>query len=1026
MQYRNPCVVIGNGPSLRGFDFHRLAGLPALGMNAAYRHWDQIGWYPTYYACLDDQVMKSHHAEIERLYADGLVKKLFLHHSFFDHHPHRLGHPDFTSFAQTSGYWYHQTAKDLGLERLYDRPAFKISDTSKITTGAHAVRYVAHQGHDQISLLGIDLRYVEILPEAEATSDIGLVIKATPKNNPNYFFDSYQQAGDLYNIPNPQIHNGNLHQRAFELISEDFEKNGVPCKVFNSNRESILSDCDIFPFLPIEHLTGESRLGSVFIPTNSRETNTLLQNFTLWSHTAYTPALKGLDPHKPKLVCVFNNETGRQRQDEISQHFQSTGMDRYFDGIFFEYLDLEGERDAYIRDYTKPVGDSGFKAGPNNQFFSSMRVMQKYGEYSFLMETDCLPIRHGWLTGLQSIIDTAEPFWVMGSAYRGGDQIGLDRLRHLNGNAIYATGDPDFQKFVTEFWEHHTWRLIREKDKRLAYDCILEIMFSENNIRDQAVMDVWKSTAHKFRYTDYMQNISGNMDINSADTSLISKLRRESPDTYVLHNRAVHKLILEDMAAGKLGGVSPASAGKRPQRLLVLDMTAIGNGTATGEIKASLLKDWPEDSLLQLARRDADNLSLVAPKEGKYTNTPLPLKDAIETIRGFGPDVILCRPLAETPELNKLALEASRDLNIPLITWIMDDWPARVEAESPSEWATIQHDFFSLIARSATLLSISGQMSAAFAKRYGRPFVPIANGIDPADWPALDKPERDTFIIRYAGGIAPDMNRDSLLEVAAAVDALSQAGLNVRLEISTQPWWLSQSQSQFSPFASTRLESTNRTPAEYRRWLSEADLLLICYNFDEKSLRYIRHSMANKMPECLASGVPVFAFGPEEAATIGYLAQGNLAHVVSTRDPRILQDALTFIMSEKSTMKSLAATARSHTFEHHNIHMIRDKFRRNITDATAKSAGPAAKVSATAACLSVRPNSTHASKSEVDPVFEAVYLSGALLTGKMSLTDLASGSAHESRLQGLKQSLGTSHPAMHHLLNVIRRLERTG
>jgi hypothetical protein len=39
-------VVLGNGPSLAGFDFSRFRGFDAIGMNAAYRYWDEIGWYP--------------------------------------------------------------------------------------------------------------------------------------------------------------------------------------------------------------------------------------------------------------------------------------------------------------------------------------------------------------------------------------------------------------------------------------------------------------------------------------------------------------------------------------------------------------------------------------------------------------------------------------------------------------------------------------------------------------------------------------------------------------------------------------------------------------------------------------------------------------------------------------------------------------------------------------------------------------------------------------------------------------------
>ena len=46
---RSEAVVLGNGPSLRGFDFGRLSRFDVFGMNAAYRYWYEIGWFPQYY-----------------------------------------------------------------------------------------------------------------------------------------------------------------------------------------------------------------------------------------------------------------------------------------------------------------------------------------------------------------------------------------------------------------------------------------------------------------------------------------------------------------------------------------------------------------------------------------------------------------------------------------------------------------------------------------------------------------------------------------------------------------------------------------------------------------------------------------------------------------------------------------------------------------------------------------------------------------------------------------------------------------
>lgn len=940
------CIVIGNGPSLRGFDFHRLAGFTTLGMNVAYRHWDRIGWYPDYYACLDDQLIKTHHAEIERLYAQGLVKKVFVHGSFFEYHPHRLRHPDFTSFDQTAGYWYDQKAKALGLPRLYDKPAFKMSDSSKITTGSHAVRYAANLGHDRIVLLGIDLRYVEILPEAQATSEIGLVIKTTPKHNPNYFFDGYQQAGDFYNIPNPAVHDGNLHPRSFEIIPRDFVTNGVPCTIYNANRQSILSDKDIFPYVPIEAVLGETTLGSVMVPCNKGEIDAILANLNLWNRVEFSPAESETMANKPALVFVFNNASARPEQERIAAAFHANGMARFFSGICFEYLDLEGDRDIYIRDYTKPVGDQGYKAGPNNQFFSAIRRIAKYGRYTFLMETDCLPIRRGWLTRLQELVDASEPFWIMGSAYRGQQKLSKDFVRHLNGNAVYAAGDPEFQKFVTEFWEHHTWRLVRDKDKRLAYDCILEIMFSQDHIREQAVMDTWKRTAHFFRYFDYLQNISGNMDIANSNETIISELRVSSPETYILHNRTVHSIFLAKVEEGKLTPSLREGSLMGHPRILMIDMTAAGNGTATGEIKSNLLANWPKAAFMQIARHGTDGLAVVRREGTRFVATGIPsgqgpdqvAQTAREAIDSFAPDLVLYRPVPETEALHRFAMNEINRLKKPLVTWIMDDWPARMEAEAPDAWSKMKPDLEYLLQHSALRLSISEAMSEAFVRRYGVPFVPFANAVDSAEWPATEKRsgKDGIFRIRFAGGLAPDMNRASILQIAEAVERIAQSGIRISFQINTQQWWLDQTSELFKKFRHTQILAAKLTPREYRNWISEADSVVIAYNFDDASQRYVRYSMANKMPECLASGAALFAYGPRGVATIDYLETTGAAIVVSDSSINALETALRKLIAEPELAANYTRAARALAFDKHNLLTTRQRFTTQLRNAISK------------------------------------------------------------------------------------------
>lgn len=939
------CVVIGNGPSLRGFRFSRLSNVATLGMNAAYRYWDQIGWYPTHYCCLDDQLIETHHNEIERLYATGKVETVFVHSRFFEHHPHRVGNKDFTSLDQVSEHWYNWRGKKQGLPKLYDLPMFLLSDPSKITTGSHAVRYAAYMGYDKIALMGIDLRYTEIIAEAVPTQGVGLKITETPKHNPNYFFDGYQVQGDLYNIPNPDVHDGQLHTRAFQLIPLDFEINDVQIEVVNTNPNSILNDMDAIRFEEIESVLDESKLGAVFVPTNVHEVPAILDNFALWARREFRPSFEVQMRKRVKLVFVFNNKSARGAVKDIEAQFEKYEMSRYFSGLEFEFLALEGERDLYERDYTKVVGDMGFKAGPNNQFFDTIKLMQPYGRYAFLMETDCMPIRKGWLSHLQKLVDCAEPFWVMGSAYRGQERLSKSFVRHVNGNAVYAVGDPAFQEFVDAFWSKHTWRLIRDVDKRLAYDCVLEIIFSEEGIREENRMDVWKSIAHKIRYTDYIQNISGNGDIAKSDLSLVDKLRRESPHSFLLHNRTVQKLALASLADDSSLPVrkvdKPAAARPAPVKvatypqLLVIDMTAMDNGTATGDLKARLLDPWPDDAVLQVASIGEDKLGLVRLGSGGAVIRSESLEGIARAIDRFDPDIVLYRPVPNVPWLHKFAMDTINRLGKPLVSWVMDDWPAELAQKDPGQWAQLEPDFRDILRRSTARLSICDAMSKAFEARYGCKFSALANGILPREWPNARVHKAGGLKLRYAGGLAMNMTRDSVLRIARAVEILAREGIDVSFEINTQPWWHEESGGLFEGFEHTRIETTKRPGPEYRAWLRDADITVIAYNFDEATRRYVQYSMANKMPECLASGSVVLTHGPRGLATIDYLAETDAAFVISENSISAVVEALRKLHDDPARRNAISMRGRALAFSQHDLSKKAEMLRALLANAAA-------------------------------------------------------------------------------------------
>ncbi len=229
-----PLVVIGNGPSLEGFDFGRFAGHDTIGLNAAYRYWDEIGWYPTYYACLDTVVGLSHRAAIERLVANRQrygIRRFFLRANLVDAMP----------MAEEQG--------DAVVEFESLRAGNPLLGTLPLTTGSHALLLGAAMGYRRIKIVGVDCRYVEILPEVEQLQGTELELRATPAANPNYFFAGYQQKGDRYNVPNPTP---DLHLRAWRAAAKAVD--GLGLSVVNCNPASAL---DCFPVMAWEDALAE-------------------------------------------------------------------------------------------------------------------------------------------------------------------------------------------------------------------------------------------------------------------------------------------------------------------------------------------------------------------------------------------------------------------------------------------------------------------------------------------------------------------------------------------------------------------------------------------------------------------------------------------------------------------------------------------------------------------------------------------------------------------------------------------------
>ncbi len=320
--------------------------------------------------------------------------------------------------------------------------------------------------------------------------------------------------------------------------------------------------------------------------------------------------------------------------------------------------------------------------------------------------------------------------------------------------------------------------------------------------------------------------------------------------------------------------------------------------------------------------------------------TEIPAEAVAARIAAFKPQAILYRPLPDRPGLHRLAMEIiAAHPEIPLVTWMMDDWPARLAAAEPARFAAMDADLGRLFARSALRLAISGPMAAAYGARYGHGFQVLANGIDPADWPEPRTHREGPVLVRYAGGLAPDMNAESIARLARAVEARAKAGQDVRLEINTQAHWLAAGEALAAGLPSVTVGAEARSFPDYARWLCEADVLVVAYNFDPASRRYVRYSMANKLPECLASGAALLLHGPSGLATTDRLAGTGGAEIVAEPDQGALEAALARL-ADPARRRALAEAGRALALRDFALPRLRDGLRAAMAALVAPEATP--------------------------------------------------------------------------------------
>jgi glycosyltransferase involved in cell wall biosynthesis len=297
----------------------------------------------------------------------------------------------------------------------------------------------------------------------------------------------------------------------------------------------------------------------------------------------------------------------------------------------------------------------------------------------------------------------------------------------------------------------------------------------------------------------------------------------------------------------------------------------------------------------------------------------------------FKPDLIYC--LLGSLELIQFITKLHDKLNLPVAIHIMDDWPTTISKPGLFQvyWKhLIDKKFRLLLDKTSIFLSISEAMSEEYKRRYNIDFIPFHNPIETDIWCHIAKQEYaigTNIKLLYTGRIGLGINI-SLKQIAKAINEIRNTDLwdiNFIIQTPDAPDWIK----EFN-FIETRFISDYSL---YPQSLTEADILILPYDFAGKSAKFIKYSMPTKASEYMISGTPVLLYSSKETAMCQHALKHKWAYIVSEENPVILIDAIKEMVTNEKLRKDIGTKAKEFSLQHFNAEVVRENFRLALTSA---------------------------------------------------------------------------------------------
>jgi hypothetical protein len=287
--------------------------------------------------------------------------------------------------------------------------------------------------------------------------------------------------------------------------------------------------------------------------------------------------------------------------------------------------------------------------------------------------------------------------------------------------------------------------------------------------------------------------------------------------------------------------------------------------------------------------------------------------NSLKRIIRVRPRLLVCPQWSLSVELIARAVKES---GAEYITWVMDDHPLRTSGAEMSYETEYENQWREHLGKAYKVFVISEPMGDFYRSRFGVDFEVLHGAVPLAECEqnhSVERKVRESGLrCAYAGSLS-GWTRDGLELVA---DALQRAGGELHVAAQSQPNWLKRSVVKFHGFMDQK---------SAKSMMSKCDAIVLPVSFKPEHTAMSRLNIATKLSELCASGRPILAIGPADAAMIHGLQKRKAAVCITEPSAHAVSEGV-IKLCDYRTAGEVVANAKEWFKEQLNLESMRAKW----------------------------------------------------------------------------------------------------